>query len=513
MDPSTSPGTASAWLIIACIVSLAAAASCATIAVAAIAITVCVVLLCVLYIRARPNALSSAWSAVSSVGEQISHPEEYWDLVKYALKAKIAAQRSQTSLDDEEECFRLLGLTSRSFAAVIAALDKPLRTPVCVFYLVLRALDTVEDDMTVKDPRKRQLLRSFHERLADPKTCRHGIRGLGDHPEYVELIDNFDKVVRSYQEHCSGAQKDIIADITRDMGEGMASFVGVGALGSTKDYDSYCHVVAGLVGIGLSRLFECESPDQKPLTSERGLRLADSMGKFLQTTNITRDYAEDVAEGRPWWPFEFWGKYASSAAGLRTCPDNLLCLNEMIAYALQHAPHCVDYLQLVRDPNTFYFCALPQVMAIATLDKLYDNPDVFTREVKIRKGLALRIMRECKRGRDAAFDLFARFAESIAAKAGARGDSATQDRAVTLLTRIRDRQTGQEAPGTTAPGRIAPRQDSPRQDSPRQDSPRQDSPRQDSPRQDSPRHDSPRQDSPRQDSPRQDSPRQDSLCT
>lgn len=38
----------------------------------------------------------------------------------------------------------------------------------CIFYLVLRALDTVEDDMTVPNSVKLPLLRSFHEKLYEP---------------------------------------------------------------------------------------------------------------------------------------------------------------------------------------------------------------------------------------------------------------------------------------------------------------------------------------------------------
>ena len=40
---------------------------------------------------------------------------------------------------------------SRSFAAVIRQLPKMLVTDIVVFYLVLRGLDTVEDDMTAFD--------------------------------------------------------------------------------------------------------------------------------------------------------------------------------------------------------------------------------------------------------------------------------------------------------------------------------------------------------------------------
>ena len=44
-------------------------------------------------------------------------------------------------------CNDILGKVSRSFAAVVRQLPPSLLVDVMVFYLVLRALDTVEDDM------------------------------------------------------------------------------------------------------------------------------------------------------------------------------------------------------------------------------------------------------------------------------------------------------------------------------------------------------------------------------
>lgn len=54
-----------------------------------------------------------------------------------------------------------------SFAVVIQSLPTELRDAVCLFYLVLRALDTVEDDMAVAVDVKVPLLRVFHEKIYD----------------------------------------------------------------------------------------------------------------------------------------------------------------------------------------------------------------------------------------------------------------------------------------------------------------------------------------------------------
>ena len=65
-------------------------------------------------------------------------------------------------------CWELLDLTSRSFATVIKELDGDLCRVVCLFYLVGRGVDTIEDDMTIDVDTKVQLLETFHEKLSTP---------------------------------------------------------------------------------------------------------------------------------------------------------------------------------------------------------------------------------------------------------------------------------------------------------------------------------------------------------
>ena len=73
----------------------------------------------------------------------------------------------------------------------------------------------------------------------------------------------------------------------------------------------------------------------------------------------------------------------------------LHCLNFLVADALELVPDALEYLRRVKTPQVFKFCAIPQVMAIATLDACFDNPRVFTGVVKIRKGMAARLILAC----------------------------------------------------------------------------------------------------------------------
>lgn len=121
---------------------------------------------------------------------------------------------------------------------------------------------------------------------------------------------------------------------------------------------------------------------------------AIAMGRFLQKTNIIRDYLEDIVEGRTFWPKEIWSCYAPTLASFKH-PNHrqqaVFCLNHMITDALSHVPDCLEYMRRLKNPSNFRFCAIPQVMAISTLELCYDNPDVFTGVMKIRKGLSAKV--------------------------------------------------------------------------------------------------------------------------
>ena len=58
----------------------------------------------------------------------------------------------------------------------------------------------------------------------------------------------------------------------------------------------------------------------------------------------------------------------------------------MTLVSLVHVQDCLIYLSVLRDQSVFNFCAIPQVMAIATLALVYRNPLVFTRNIKMRRG-------------------------------------------------------------------------------------------------------------------------------
>jgi farnesyl-diphosphate farnesyltransferase len=346
---------------------------------------------------------------------QLLRLDEMFLAATYKLGLSSSVSVSPLPEDTSSEylwCEEMLCRTSRSFALVIQQLPLALRRSVCIFYLVLRGLDTVEDDMEAykgKESEKYATLRSFWKHLDD---ASFSIDGVGEGDEKA-LIRGFGRVAQALCELPVDDQA-IITDICARMGEGMAQFASKDLRGGTDsldDYNLYCHYVAGLVGEGLSQLFSSLGYESPAIGTNTAL--SNDMGLFLQKTNIIRDYLEDLVEGRAFWPKEVWGIYAPTLDSVRSSPQALACLNHMVADALQHAPHSLRYLEQLKDPEVFRFCAIPQLMAIATLDKLVNNPDVFTGVVKIRKGLALKIVSGCN---DMAFvyDFFLNSARNVA---------------------------------------------------------------------------------------------------
>lgn len=301
--------------------------------------------------------------------------------------------------DDLAFCDDILQKVSRSFAAVIRQLPSELLVEVMIFYLVLRALDTIEDDTTAFESIaiKVQHLQQFHQQaLVDPTWSMDGV-GQGDERRLLQEFPKAHRVFAALPE----TSRVVITDITQRMAEGMAEFVSKDLGQGTVDipqYNRYCHYVAGLVGEGLSRLFAASGLENASLANE--LYLSDQMGLFLQKTNIIRDYLEDYVDKRAFWPQSVWKKYSKTGElGYFTQQEDnevqslsLQCLNELVTDALELAPDCLAYMSQLHCMEVFRFCAIPQVMAIATLDKLYNNPDVFTGVVKIRKGLSCQLI-------------------------------------------------------------------------------------------------------------------------
>ncbi|KGQ00656.1 farnesyl-diphosphate farnesyltransferase [Paracoccidioides lutzii Pb01] len=263
------------------------------------------------------------------------HPQELRSIIQWKVWHNPVHERDEKlETETEKICFHFLKLTSRSFSAVILELHPELLLPVCLFYLILRGLDTIEDDTSIPLKTKEPLLRNFHNFLDED-----GWSFNGNRPEEKdrELLVQFHN--------------------------------------------------------GLTRLF-VEAGFANPALLNRP-ELYISMGLFLQKTNIIRDVKEDHVDKRCFWPKEIWSKHVDQFEDLFKPENRTVALNcnaEMILNALDHADECLFYLAGLKEQSIFNFCAIPQSMAIATLELCFRNEAIFERNVKITKGIACQLM-------------------------------------------------------------------------------------------------------------------------
>ncbi|KAI9680350.1 MAG: bifunctional farnesyl-diphosphate farnesyltransferase/squalene synthase [Trizodia sp. TS-e1964] len=345
-------------------------------------------------------------------------PQEVRSIIQWKFFHVAVHQRDEDSEPIPRRiCFNLLDKTSRSFSAVIQELNPELLVPVTLFYLVLRGLDTIEDDMTISIDQKEPLLRNFHNILEEEGWT---FNGSGPNEKDRELLVKFNFVIEEFQKIKSTFQ-EIIKDITEKMGNGMADYAKDASheagINSIQDYDLYCYYVAGLVGEGLTRLF-VESKLANPALLQRP-SLENSMGLFLQKTNIIRDVREDFNDNRRFWPKEIWSKHVDKLDDLfdkKHTAAALNCSSEMVLNALSHADECLFYLAGIKDQSVFNFAAIPQSMGIATLALVFRNPLVFERNIKITKGQACHIMVQSTQNLQLVCDVFRKYTREIHSK-------------------------------------------------------------------------------------------------
>nr|XP_043639762.1 squalene synthase-like [Erigeron canadensis] len=315
----------------------------------------------------------------------IEHPNELYPL----LKLFIAMKKAELPMFAEphwEFCYFMLHRLSSMSVLMIQQLDNiESRRATCLCYLILRALDTVEDDMSIPTDIKIPILKNFHRYIYDPNwhfSC-------GDH-ERKELMDNFHHLSTAFLE-LEQRQQEAIENVTMRMGAGMAKFYSK-EVKTLDDYEEYCSCVGGLATLGWGKVIHASEP--KFLFSDSVLIL---LGLLVQKSDVIKDFLEDINEiPKPscHWPREIWRKYVNNLEDLKYEENStkaIQCLNEMVTDALVHINDCLYYLSQMRDPTIFRFFAILQIFAIGELALCYNNIQLFRGELTLRPGLVAQI--------------------------------------------------------------------------------------------------------------------------
>jgi farnesyl-diphosphate farnesyltransferase len=292
--------------------------------------------------------------------------------------------------EDRAWCEATLPRVSRTFVLNIRLLADPLREAVSVGYLLCRTADTLEDAWpgTAAEIQSRfgLLLQAIAGEEAAAGTLAAAAAGApANGAAELEIVAGFPRAWRVWRA-LPGADRERIAECLRTMAPGMCRYAaraaarppGTPYLDSEAELHDYCWVVAGCVGVMLTRLAEAEAGGNAEARARR-LELAPVVGEALQLTNILLDWPADVRQGRCHVPAD-WLAAQGLAPGELTGParpevDRLARrLEDLARAALARVP---DYVDLVSPRALRYrlFVLMPALWALASLEHARRDPE------------------------------------------------------------------------------------------------------------------------------------------
>ncbi len=302
---------------------------------------------------------------------------------------------AQRETDDVRYCREVLPRVSRTFAANIGVLRGPLARSVPIAYLLCRAADALEDSWpgTPAEIAARfgLLLDAVAGDTAAGDTLAAQAAVIGARADDLELVGHLPVVLRVFAA-LEPAEQLVIGEAVRQMGRGMRHYAARAAereagvaqgelppyLDTEAELHDYCFVVAGCVGVMLTRLFAQRAPAGADLEADR-LVLAPIVGEALQLTNILLDWPRDVRRGRCYVPAEWLTEYRitprelvdRSRVGARAAARRLEALARA---ALGQVP---EYLDLIPSRHWRYrmFVLWPALWAAASLRHARSDPE------------------------------------------------------------------------------------------------------------------------------------------
>jgi farnesyl-diphosphate farnesyltransferase len=296
----------------------------------------------------------------------------------------------------------MLPRVSRTFALSIEALPERLREPVRVSYLLCRIVDTIEDQPGLSPELRRRCFDAFDETLLDGTLPADVLEALAPaldaDPAEQTLCARSGAVFRCLRAQPAEVVSRVVPHV-HDMSLGMRMYAMRAEEGrrpgirDIEDLARYCYYVAGTVGELLTELFELHAPLPEAATRERLRGLAWHFGVGLQLVNIVKDVAEDHARGVVYLPEAVLERHGLSRERLLdpSCrASGVAAIRDVCAHARQRLESARLYARLWPLPEgeaMRLFCAVPLLLALATLDEVEKGEDT------LRPGVSPRVSR------------------------------------------------------------------------------------------------------------------------
>ncbi|HEY7652273.1 MAG TPA: phytoene/squalene synthase family protein [Methylomirabilota bacterium] len=287
----------------------------------------------------------------------------------------------------------LLRRVSRSFYLSVAVLPRAVRPTIGLAYLFARAADTIADSRPIDRA----------SRIAHLEALRSALEG-GDSGPVVTVADALtapqalasERALLERLPECLAAYRAlppadrarvraVLTTIMEGQIQDLRVFPGedegkLAALETREDLDRYTYLVAGCVGEFWTEVHVAHRPRLRHWDLPRMRALGVRLGKGLQLTNVLRDLARDLRQGRCYLPRQ-------DLARLGLEPRDLLdptraaaarpVLREWLDTALDHYEAGWQYTFAIprREARMRLACAWPLLIGLRTLDLLAASPN------------------------------------------------------------------------------------------------------------------------------------------
>ncbi|MEQ1681289.1 MAG: phytoene/squalene synthase family protein [Nitrospira sp.] len=310
-----------------------------------------------------------------------------------------------TTLSSKHELLRdLLKQVSRLFYTTLVVVPANVRDQVGLAYLFARAADTIADTELIDRPRRLGFLNRLREQFVCESIDWTEVRAIQevmgplqqDSAERI-LLERLDECFRLFLGFSSDDRQRIqrlMTTLTQGMDMDLSIFPGASvadltALKTPDDLDRYTYHVAGCVGEFWTDLM---CAHRKALASWNIQQMSDigvRFGKGLQLTNIVKDIAHDLQNGRCYIP-----EMMLHEAGLK--PQDLLqqtnlprfrpVLRKLIRLAVEHLDQGWLYTMAIPRYETRLrlACMWPILSAGESLKLVMDSPDLLNPAVKVK---------------------------------------------------------------------------------------------------------------------------------
>ncbi len=308
----------------------------------------------------------------------------------------------------------ILKQVSRSFYLTLNVLPQGVRDQMGLSYLFARAADTIADTELIDRELRLKYLNQFSAQFQTAEIDWKAVQEIQtaliphqrDSAESI-LLQRLEDCLKLYENFSAGDREQIQwlmevlpdgmkMDLDRFPGESATHLT---ALSTLDELDRYTYYVAGCVGEFWTRMVCAHRPAMARWDVAEMSAIGVRFGKGLQLTNIVKDIARDLHNGRCYVPESLLKEAGLKPADLLnedSLPKFRPILDRLVRLAMEHLDQGWIYAMAIprSEIRQRLACMWPILLAGETLKRVATAPDLLNPAVNVKapRGVVYRVM-------------------------------------------------------------------------------------------------------------------------